>query len=464
MRMHTRFVTSTSKPIVACGILLALPGTAMGAITLTGPASISEGAGTASYTVTCGGNLLDVGPVLIAVDPGPAPAATEGADYTVPSVAPIACVSLVSSQHVINVPIVNDTIDETNERFTVSGTGLSPVPTMIVDDDPVASISPVVLVAEGDSGTSLANLTVTLASAAVQPTTIGYATDDFSAVSGSDFTGGSGQITIPTGQTTGTFSIPIVGDTTPEKVEAFYVNLTSTDNGSLNPTKKQAAIGIFDNDRAPVPTVSVPKSVSVDEGNHGNGNILFDVKLSAPATEHTTVKWHTNDWTAKAGDYDSANGKVTFKPGQKAKTISVDVKGDKRNEPDEAFVVELQNPAGATLGAQKSSFGVIEDDDGPKMRIGKPRLSGDRLIAKVTCPKSADECKGKLVGKSGRLKLGRKRFNLDGGEAKRLKLNLSDKAQDALSESRLRAKLRATAADSSGDRRVTTRKARLARL
>ena len=433
----------------------------MGAITLTGPATISEGAGTATYTLTC--EAGDVG--TVAVSPGPAPAATQGDDYTPPGGVPTAC-ALLPAQYTIQVQIENDTVDETDENFSVSVSGLSPqtVQTTIVDDDPVASITPVLLLAEGDSGTSAANLTVTLASAADHQTTIGYATDDFSANSGSDYVAKSGQIVIPAHEMTGTFSIPIVGDTTPEKVEAFYVNLTSTDNGSLNPTKKQAAIGIFDNDKAPVPTVSVPKSVSVDEGNHGTGNILFDVRLSARATERTTVKWHTKDWTAKRGDYDSANGKVTFKSGQKAKTISVDVKGDKRNEPDEAFVVELHDPVGATLGTQKTSFGIIEDDDGPKMRIGKPRLSGDQLIAKVTCPKSADECKGKLVGKSGRLKLGRKRFNLDGGEAKRLKLNLSGKAQDALSERRLRAKLKATAADSSGDRRVTTRRARLPRL
>jgi hypothetical protein len=434
----------------------------MGVVTFTGPASVSESAGTATYTVTCG--PTDVLPGFFSVSPGPAPAATAGDDYEPPPLTPFGCVLLGPPETTLQVPIVDDTIDETNESFTVSATTLPAVQTTIVDDDPVASIEPVVLLAEGDSGTSTANIAVTLASAAVQPTTIGYATDDFSAVSGSDYTATSGQLVIPTGQTTGTISIPIVGDTTPEKTEAFYVNLTTTNNGSLNPTKKQAAVGIFDNDKAPLPTVSVPKSVSVEEGNHGTGNILFDVKLSSVATEKATVKWHTQDWTANKSDYDSANGKVVFKPGQKAKTISVDVKGDKRNEPDEAFIVALQDPVAATLGARKASAGIIEDDDGPKMKIGKPRLSGERLIAKVGCPRSADECKGKLVGRSGGLKLGRKRFDIDGGEAKKLKLNLSDEAQDALSERRRRAKLKATASDSTGDKRVTTRKARLPRL
>jgi hypothetical protein len=437
----------------------------MAAITLTGPASVSESAGVATYTVTCGGDVPDVLAVTIAVDPGPAPPATEGDDYTAPTVVPIACLALVPSQQAFQVPIVNDTVDETTESFTVTSATLGQsVETAIVDDDPVASATPVVFVTEGDSGAQMANMVVTLASAAVQTTTIGYETVDSSATAGSDYTATSGSLVFQVGDLTKTISVPVIGDTTPEKPEAFFVNLLTTDNGSLDATKKQTAVGIFDTDTAPLPTVSLPRGVSVKEGNTA-GNILFDVKLSSPAAQRTEVGWKTTNGTAKKSDYDSAHGKLVFHRGQKSKTISIDVKGDRRDEPDEAFVVELRNPVAATLGAQKASVGVIEDDDGPKMRIGKPRLRGERLIAKVACPASADSCTGKLVGKSRGLKLGRERFDLDGGEAKKLKLKLSDQAQAALSETRRRrAKLKATASDSSGDRRVTTRKIRLKRL
>jgi Calx-beta domain-containing protein len=453
--VHTRYVRLVARLIAAMGLLLALPAPAMAA-TLTGPASISESAGTATYTLTC--ELADLGTVT--VSPGPAPAATEGDDYTPPGL-PTACA--LPGEQTIQVPIVNDTVDEADENLSVSYGPLTPqtVATTIVDDDPVASIAPVALVAEGDSGTSVAQLAVTLASAAVQPTTIGYATDDFSANSGTDYVATSGNLVIPTGQTTGTITVPIVGDTTPEKVEAFYVNLTTTDNGSLSPTKMQGAIGIFDNDKSPLPVVSLPKRVFAAEGD---GNILFDVKLSKPAAQRTEVGWKTGNWTADKTDYDSSHGKLVFQEGQKSKTISIDVKGDRRDEPDEAFTVELRNPVAATLSAQKAAFGVIEDDDGPKMRIGKPRLRGERLLAKVGCPDSADGCRGKLVARSSGLRLGRKRFDLDSGETKTLKLKLSDAAQDALSERRRRAKLKATASDSTGDKRVTTRKARLRRL
>lgn len=449
--------------IVALGLLLALPAPAMALITLTGPASVPESAGVGTYTVTCG--LTDVLVGAFGVDSGPAPAATAGVDYTEPSVLelPFTCVLLMPSEHTLQVPIVNDTSDEANENFTVTANTVptQSIATTIVDDDPVASITPIVFVTEGDSGTQMANTVVTLASAPVQTTTIAFETADLTATPGSDYTETSGNVVFQPGDLTQTISVPIVGDTAAESPEAFYVNLVSTDNGSLNPTKKQTAIGIFDPDTTPFPTVSLPKTVSVAEGDGGVGNILFDVKLSTAATQRTVVGWKTIGWTATKTDYDSANGKVVFKAGQRSKTISVDVKGDRRNEPDEAFAVELRNPVAATLGANKASFGIIEDDDGPKMRIGKPRVRGERLAVKVGCPGSADECKGKLVARSGALKLGRKRFNLDGGEAKRLKLKLSDAAQEALSEERGRAKLKATARDASGDRRVTTRRVRL---
>jgi hypothetical protein len=206
----------------------------------------------------------------------------------------------------------------------------------------------------------------------------------------------------------------------------------------------------------------MPKSVSVEEGTGGTTNILFDVNLSSAATERTEVKWKTANFTANSRDYESENGTVVFQKGQRTKTISVDVKGDKRDEPDEAFAVTLSNPVAAAIG-QKGSFGVIEDDDGPKVRIGKPRVRGKNLVAKVSCPKSASRCRGTLVGKAGKLKLGRKAFDLQAGAAEKLKLRMSKKARTKLTERALKAKLRATATDASGDTLVTKRKARLKR-
>ena len=462
--MHTRLVTYLSRLILACGILLALPGQAMGDITLTGPSSVSESAGVATYTVTCGGELLDVGPAVVSA--APATGATEGDDYQEPSVVPILCVALTESTHTVDVPIVNDTEDETAESFTVSTlVPAQSVETTIVDDDPVAGITPVAFIVEGDSGTQMANLTVTLASAAAEVTTIGFETEDLSATTGSDYTATSGDLVFQLGQTTKTISVPVVGDAVPEGPEGFFVNLLSTDNGSLSSTAKQGAVGIFDNDEGSLPTVSLTKpSVSIQEGNGGTGNILFNVTLSSNATQRTEVNWKTGDWTADKSDYASDSGKLVFQTGQKSKTISVDVKGDRQDEPDEAFTVALESPVGAALGARKAAFGVIEDDDGPKMRIRKSKVRGKKLVTKIECPESATGCKGSLATKVGKRKLKTKRFDLDGGAGKKIKQKLPASLREAMEDARKRAKLKATATDDSGDTRVTKRKTRLKRI
>ena len=54
----------------------------------------------------------------------------------------------------------------------------------------------------------------------------------------------------------------------------------------------------------------------------------------------------------------------------------------------------LQNPVAAALGTRKAAFGVIEDDDGPKMRIRKSRVRGKRLVTKIGCPDSATAARG----------------------------------------------------------------------
>jgi hypothetical protein len=472
MRMHTQGATFIFKLIVACAISLALPASAS-AFTVTADApSVAEGnAGTtdAKFTLAC--ELLDVGLPTVAPQPGTPPAATAGSDFEPDAVASPALLpcALVPLSQTVTVKVIGDTLDEPNENVklevTLGATTKSAQVTITDDDVPTASIVDVVRVAEGDSGTAATQLMVSLSQIPVADATIDYATENASAVSGADYSATSGQLVIPAGQTTGTIAVPIVGDTTPEQVEAFFVNLANPITTTLDPTKKQTTVVIFDNDLAPLPTVSLPKSVSVEEGNSGTGNILFNVTLSSNATERTEVRWKTGDWTANNGaDYKNGSGKVVFQAGQKSKTISVDVKGDRRDEPDEAFTVTLlENPVAATLG-RKAAFGIIEDDDGPKMRIGKPKLRGKRLVTKLGCPDTASGCKGRLVGKAGKLKLGRKKFDLAKGAEKKLKLKLSRKARKALAKKRRRAKLTATAADTSGDTRVTTRKARLRRL
>ena len=401
--MHTRIVTFLFRLIVACGILLALPGSAMAApMAISGPASVSETAGKATYTVTCGDTpallpmlppVPNTGPLNVAVTDGPAPP-TQAADYGAPTQTLLTC-SIATTEFTFDVPIVNDALDELNEKFTVTASGVlvaegpvsKTVVTTITDDDPIASITPLVRVVEGDSGTSAAELTVTLATPRPRPRRSATQRRPRARTAGPDFTATTGQRRDRRrAQPTGTISIPIVGDTTPEAAEVFFVNLATTNNGSLSPTQNRGMVVIFDNEKAPLPTVSLPKTTSANEND---GNVSFNVTLSSAATQRTEVSWKTVDWTAKKpSDYKGANGKVVFQTGDRTKTISVDLKNDSRDEPDEALGVVLENPVAATLG-QRGGFGADrrrrrpEDEnrqaEGPRKAPGRSdHLPGDR--------------------------------------------------------------------------------------
>lgn len=85
-------------------------------------------------------------------------------------------------------------------------------------------------VSEGASGTSSVSVPVWLGS--VQPTdvVVSFATSNGSARAGQDYRKAVGSVTIPAGSTTGGISVPILGDTTPEGNEVFYLTLLSATN------------------------------------------------------------------------------------------------------------------------------------------------------------------------------------------------------------------------------------------
>jgi hypothetical protein len=103
--------------------------------------------------------------------------------------------------------------------------------------------------------------------------------------------------------------------------------------------------------------------VSVVEGDKGSKNADFTVSLSASSTGTVTVNYATADGTAIAGsDYTAASGTLTFDPGQTSKTITVKVTGDRIDEPDETFTVNLNGASGATI-TDGTGVGTIIDND-----------------------------------------------------------------------------------------------------
>ena len=119
----------------------------------------------------------------------------------------------------------------------------------------------------------------------------------------------------------------------------------------------------------PKPTISIADA-KVAEGNAGTTPLTFAVSLSAPSYKPVSVHFATADGTATApGDYASASGTITFKAGQKSKSISVAVVGETAYEADESLTVSLSGPVNATI-ADGSATGTIANDDHPLAKAG----------------------------------------------------------------------------------------------
>jgi hypothetical protein len=216
-------------------------------------------------------------------------------------------------------------------------------------------------VLEGDSGTVDAVFTVTRKGNLNGTVTVDYFTGDYDATAGKDFVAQSGTLTFGPGEATKTITIKVKGDLIDEYDQVFTVNLGATGVQLMNST----GVGtILDND--PPPTITITAKVSAKEGNTGTTSFKFIVTLSAPSEKEVRVNFATANGTATTADNDyvAQSGSLTFAPGQTSKTISIAVKGDKKNEATETFFLNLSSATNATiLSAQ--GIGEILDDDTP---------------------------------------------------------------------------------------------------
>ena len=115
----------------------------------------------------------------------------------------------------------------------------------------------------------------------------------------------------------------------------------------------------------PFPTLSIGDT-AVDEG-HPAG---FVVSLSEASDEPVTVVFATLDGTAVDGsDYTATSGVLRFDPGDTERTVTVPTIDDDTAEQTETFAVELSAPSGATVADGTGVGTIADDDDAPELSI-----------------------------------------------------------------------------------------------
>jgi hypothetical protein len=112
----------------------------------------------------------------------------------------------------------------------------------ITDDDPAPTLSiGDVTVRRGASGSTTAELPVTLSSRTHETVTVAYATSDGTAVAGVDYDATAGVLQFDPGVTTGTVSVTVKAGSTPE-ARSFFVDLASPTNAAIGDARGEATI------------------------------------------------------------------------------------------------------------------------------------------------------------------------------------------------------------------------------
>jgi hypothetical protein len=286
---------------------------------------------------------------------------------------------------IIGTAAVGDRLPESDENLTLElfnpkGAALADnAPALraqgvILDDDGAGSklalfvSNPILL--EGDSGTKLAQFTVSLSRPSETTITLPYRTVDGTATAGEDYTPMSGTLIFAPGQTTAAVNVPVIGDTRVEPSETFSLVVTPSaeiTNGTAGSTG-QALILDDDAGGNTQPTMSV-RGGEIVEG----GPLRFVVSLSQPASATVTVSYRAVSGTALENvDFERVGqagyGTLLFTPGQTSRIVSIGTIGDHIAEPTENFSLQLFNPHGVAFaggGLTLSAEGFILDNSPP---------------------------------------------------------------------------------------------------
>jgi hypothetical protein len=113
------------------------------------------------------------------------------------------------------------------------------------------------------------------------------------------------------------------------------------------------------------PRISV-SDVSKKEGKRNQTNLFtFTVTLSAAYDQPVTMSFQTVNGTAKTSDNDyvAKTGTLTFAAYVTTKTITIEVKGDRKREANETLYLDLFGLSNNALFTKNRGIGTILNDD-----------------------------------------------------------------------------------------------------
>jgi len=271
----------------------------------------------------------------------------------------------------VRMALVNDTAVEGTESFGLELSGPSANATLahniatatIIDNDaptgtPVVSINDFVI----DEAAKTASFVITLDRPGTSTVVMKYATQNGTALAGSDYVATSGTLSFAPGETAKTVFVTLLNDSLAETSEAF--NLVLSNLSAATSADPVGTAIIYEND-APKVASSI---ISADNITVSEGDAFADfiVRLDAPNTGTVTVNYSTFSETAsKSSDVVGLTGTLTFAAGETAKTVRMALVNDTAVEGTESFGLELSGPSANATLAHNIATATIIDNDAP---------------------------------------------------------------------------------------------------
>lgn len=274
------------------------------------------------------------------------------------------------TSRIFTIDVVNDETEESAEAFTIEisnpegGADVS-VPSSatitVKDDDGTSSgggtQGSTVRFAALSYSISEAGGSITIAAERVGDSaaaaSVKYATSDITAKSGTDYSAANGTLQFAANETEKTFSIPVTNDSSTEGNKKVRVTLSVPTGAVLDEARSVVEVIIVDDEVVAFGTGALRFKSATFLAGESSGTFAITVERTGGAKGAIAVDYETLNGTAKAGageDYEKADSTLNFREGETAKTFTVKILTDDKDDPDEKFSIALSNPTrGATL-------------------------------------------------------------------------------------------------------------------
>lgn len=313
------------------------------------------------------------GPLVVEVSFGPPPGpgtAEPRVDFSF--LAPQVEFADGASTATLTLAVIDDALEEGDERFTVTLTGTrdvgrieAPLTTEVrVTDWEEGALAFTSTTQTVDEDAQTMTVQVVRSGGTDGPGTVRYATRPGSADEGLDFAPTTGELSWATGEDGAkTFSIPVLDDDLVEGPETFSIRLSNEVGLRLEPREAELLVEI--NDREPGTLRVGVAEVSLEETAEASAQSLRVVRTNGTLGT-VGVSWRLRGLEAEAGtDFVAAEGTLSFADREAEKTVSFELIDDLAEESDERFVFELASPTGgASLGEDVTTVTIADAGGG----------------------------------------------------------------------------------------------------